>query len=141
MPGACRLWPCARTHLQKALYRIPPVGRTDDKYSRPNPRFWYTSPVVWGALRSAVFSSARLGRVLPQHWRFPPASVGPSPQAFTLIWGAGYFWQCRMRVGDGLVTIPTIKTALCQTRSFGGRVTDNIRVWSASPVVWGVVDG
>ena len=49
--------------------------------SWPNPRVWSASPVVWGALRSAVFCSAWLGQVLPQHWRFPPAS-GSNPPGF-----------------------------------------------------------
>ena len=43
-------------------------------------RVWSASPVVWGLLRSAVFWSARLNRVLPQHWRFPPVSVGRLPR-------------------------------------------------------------
>ena len=49
---------------------------TESRGTWPNPRVWSASPVVWGVLQSAVFWSARLGRVLPQHWRFPPASWG-----------------------------------------------------------------
>ena len=46
--------------------------------SWPDPRVWSASPVVWGALLSAAFWSAQFGRVLPQHWKLPPASRGPS---------------------------------------------------------------
>ena len=31
-----------------------------------------------------------------------------------------YFWQCRTRVGCGPASGPTLKTALCKTRSFAG---------------------
>ena len=43
----------------------------------------------WGTLRSAVFWSARLGPVLRQHWRFPPASVGRPPGCYLLTGGFG----------------------------------------------------
>ena len=46
MPGRCELWPCARTHLKKALRHTHPVGGPEDEYSWPDPRVWCASPVV-----------------------------------------------------------------------------------------------
>ena len=80
------------------------VGQTP--VSRSNSRVWCASPVVWGAFRSAVFWSARLGRMLPQHWRFPPAS-GAVPQAFTPLWG-GYCLAREVPLLRGMPTEPRV---------------------------------
>ena len=106
----------------------------------PNPRVWSVSPVGCGAFWSAVFWSLRLGRVLLQHWRFPPAS-GAVPQAFTPLWGGvgfvawclmrpylgkcrrdrRYFWQCQTRMGNG----STLKRPCAKLACLVGHVTDN----------------
>ena len=76
---------------------------------------------------------------MPRHWRFPPASGGHPPSLIppTVGWvyclapeapqkeecrrGRRYFWPCRMRVGFGPATGPTLKTALCHIHALVGR--------------------
>ena len=60
--------------LYNGLAHLHQYTSTENQRGWPNPRVWSASPVVWGAPRSAVFWSARLGRFLPQLWRSPPAS-------------------------------------------------------------------
>ena len=76
--------------LHKGLTLLHKYTSTERQRSWWNLFVWSASPVVWGALRSAVFWSAQLGRVLPQHWRFPPASGGHPPGFYPLIGGWVY---------------------------------------------------
>ena len=73
---------------------------TERQRGWPNPRVWSASPVVWGKLWSAMFWSARLGRVEPQHWRFPPASGGRPPRLLPPFGGLGLLPGAR-RNADG----------------------------------------
>ena len=101
----------------------------------PNPRVWSASPLVWGAFRSTMFWSTKLGHMLPQHWRFPPA-LGAIFPAFTPLRGVGFIalrlrrlfkWECRQgwryfwQMSDTCGLRPCawthLKMALCQTRS------------------------
>ena len=118
MRDACRLRPCNRTLLKNCLVPFLSGGGTE-KNTCQNPRVWYASPVVWGALRSGVLGSARLVWVLPQHWIFPPASRGHPSWLLPPYLGLGllpgtwrgrrYFWQWGMLVGYGPATEPTLK--------------------------------
>ena len=75
--------------LHNGLAPLHKYKSMERQRSWPDPRVGSASPVVRGAFRSAVFWSVQLGRVLPQHWRFPPASGG-RPQVFYLLtWWLG----------------------------------------------------
>ena len=72
-------------------------------------------------------------------WLDSSSLRGPSPQALTLMGGARFnawclkrpslrecrrglrcFWECPTRLGPGPTPGPTLKKALCHTRTFGG---------------------
>ena len=101
-----------------------------------SPRTFFFLSSCWVAFGRSFYLWTVLPDV-PRHWRVPPASGGPSPQAYTPFGGVGfycltpkkgecrrgrrYFWPCRTRVGFGPATGPTLKTALCHIRALVGR--------------------
>ena len=131
LPDACGLCPCDRAHLKKRLCSIF-VRWWDASINVRVPRsflgcLWPFFSSCWVAFGRPSYLWAVLPGV-PRQWRFPPASGGPSPQAFTSFVGVGfiawrpqkgecrrgrwYFWSCRTRVGFGPATRPSLKTAL-----------------------------
>ena len=66
MPGACRLRPCARTHLKKALCHTHPVGGPVDKYRWINPCF------VQRLFRLTVWHSCWTVNLLESQGAVPP---------------------------------------------------------------------
>ena len=137
MPGASRLWPCARAHLKKTLCQTCPVGGTADKYrwfQSAESSWWDTlgwavdlvrcvTSVDWHtlSLMGAVPQGSnppRRGyvyRLAPEELLFKGMLTGP--EAFLEPPDMSRLWPCART---------HLKKALCHTCRFGG-VRDKYR--------------